>query len=262
MPRVKRTTYAYTDIVLAVMFIFVLDFTLLATDLASFGKSILGKLPSDAHGLSYPFSIQNLMWVLFFVSMGELLYRKQETKASRSHLVERCLPTDDENTVLQLGDLTPIFSRVRDKVKDEVAMLPRLIYHAILYLKNSISIESAANLVNTQMEYLSHQLDLRYTMLRYLIWLIPTLGFIGTVYGIAIALAGVSAMDPNSPDLLKVATQNLAVAFDTTLLALIQSAILVYIMHVTQEKEEHCLNLSGLDCLNNFVNRIYIPKES
>ena len=39
-----------------------------------------------------------------------------------------------------------------------------------------------------------------------------------------------------------------------------QSALLVYLMHLVQEKEEHCLNLSGQECFDNLVNRLYVRK--
>ena len=95
-------------------------------------------------------------------------------------------------------------------------------------------------------------------MLRYLVWLIPTLGFIGTVVGIALALdyAG-SNEDPQNPDLLAEITGRLGVAFYTTLLALIQSALLVFALHIVQQKEEMALNLSGQYCLDNLINRLY-----
>jgi len=57
--------------------------------------------------------------------------------------------------------------------------------------------------------------------------------------------------------LLSELTQRLAVAFYTTLLALIQAAILVFIMHIVQAQEERSLNLSGQYCLDNLINRLY-----
>ena len=64
-------------------------------------------------------------------------------------------------------------------------------------------------------------------MVRYVVWAIPTLGFIGTVLGISLALAFAGAVDLQDPNLLAELTKRLAVAFDTTLLALVMSAVLV-----------------------------------
>ena len=42
---------------------------------------------------------------------------------------------------------------------------------------------------------MQHEVDTRYSTLRYLVWVIPTIGFIGTVVGIAAALNQAGAAD-------------------------------------------------------------------
>ena len=87
---------------------------------------------------------------------------------------------------------------------------------------------------------------------------LPTLGFIGTIMGIADALAYAAGIDnPQDPTLLKEITKRLGVAFYTTLLALLQSAVLVFALHIAQGKEEMALNRSGQYCLDNLINRLY-----
>jgi hypothetical protein len=49
----------------------------------------------------------------------------------------------------------------------------------------------------------------------------------------------------------------LGVGFDCTLVALVQSAILVFILHLTQEKEEMAVNSVGTYTLRNLINRLY-----
>ncbi len=91
-------------------------------------------------------------------------------------------------------------------------------------------------------------------MLRYLVWLLPTLGFIGTVVGIAGALSFVNPENMN----LGGVTGNLSVAFNTTIIALVEAAIVVLGLHATQKREEQSLNLAGNYCLRNLVNRMYV----
>ena len=83
--------------------------------------------------------------------------------------------------------------------------------------------------------------------------MIPTIGFVGTVVGIGATLA---AVDPANPD-LQVLTARLAVAFNTTLVALVMSAVLVFLMHGVQRKEESALNDAGMYTLRNLINRLY-----
>jgi hypothetical protein len=48
------------------------------------------------------------------------------------------------------------------------------------------------------------------------------------------------------------------VAFNTTLLALVMSAVLVLVQHVVQAYEERTLNQAGQYCLDNLINRLYV----
>ena len=73
----------------------------------------------------------------------------------------------------------------------------------ILQFQGSHSVNQANSLLNSSLELFQHELELKYAMLRYLVWLIPTLGFIGTVVGIAFALDyAANIEDPQDPTLL------------------------------------------------------------
>ena len=93
--------------------------------------------------------------------------------------------------------------------------------------------------------------------MRFLVWVIPTTGFIGTVVGIAISLEGMQ--DPKNIQFERV-TSGLAVAFYTTIIALVLSAILVLMQNLIQRREETALNRAAQYCLRNLINRIYTDK--
>jgi biopolymer transport protein ExbB/TolQ len=95
-------------------------------------------------------------------------------------------------------------------------------------------------------------------MLRYLIWLIPTIGFIGTVVGITVALDGI---DPIKPD-LKLVTDRLGIAFYTTIVALLESTIIFFFQNLVQRREEAALNMSASYCLKNLINRMYVAEPA
>jgi biopolymer transport protein ExbB/TolQ len=92
---------------------------------------------------------------------------------------------------------------------------------------------------------------------RYVIWVIPTLGFLGTVMGISLALNYAGRADLQDPALLAELTKQMAVAFDTTMLALCLSAVLVLLHHLVQQYEERALNAIGQYCLDNLINRLF-----
>ena len=177
----------------------------------------------------------------------------------RSHLRRAYLP-EDETTILQAPELRHIYANARANYEAggrEGGFLPRLIQRVILQFRTSRSIEQANALLNSSLELYLHEIDLRYSMMRYVVWAIPTLGFIGTVIGISLALAFAGQVDVQDPTLLAELTKRLAVAFNTTLLALVMAAILVLIQHIVQAREEGALNEVGQYCLDNLINRLY-----
>lgn len=100
-----------------------------------------------------------------------------------------------------------------------------------------------------------------YSFPRILVWAIPLLGFIGTVIGISGAVSGFSGFLENSGDVEQIkegigqVTSNLGLAFDTTLLALFLS-VLVMIPLVLVERYESRL-LLGIDV---FINDKLLPR--
>lgn len=51
--------------------------------------------------------------------------------------------------------------------------------------------------------------------------------------------------------------QTLAVGFDCTMVALVESAVIVYLLQVVNEQEEKAVNLAGTYTLRNLINRLY-----
>ena len=220
-----------------------------------------GGILLDRSSEIYPFTIQNLMWLLFFVSLSDVLVRfvrgGRELRQMRLHL----LP-EDEETMLRARDLGDIYTRARPPPHADTNFLQRLIMRVILQFQSSRSVDQANALLNSSLELFQHEIDLNYNMMRYMVWLIPTLGFIGTVIGIALALGEAGNLPDTSDqsaltDWMKALTGRLALAFNTTLLALLLSAVLVFLMHVAQGREESALNRSGQYCLDNLINRLY-----
>jgi biopolymer transport protein ExbB/TolQ len=201
----------------------------------------------------YPFTIQNFMHLLFFIGLGELFVRWRVGRREMLFLKNRYLP-EDEETVLQFADLGPIRRQVAKVFDGEHGFLPSLIDISILQFQASRSVDQTVSVMNNALELISTRVDLRYGLIRFIAWMIPTVGFIGTVYGLGASLyeAGASA-EINVQE----TARTLGVGFDCTMVALIQSAILVFAMHLVQENEEMAVNLSGGYTLRNLINRLY-----
>jgi hypothetical protein len=208
----------------------------------------------------FPFSVQTPMWIIFFVGLGELYVRYRSATSEAHQLTLSYLP-EDERTVLVAGDLGGIYAELRKSPYLRTCFLPRLIDRCILQFQSSNSSDQSASLLNTSTEMFIHEVDLRYNMLRYICWVIPSLGFIGTVIGIGSALEFAGAKENASDSLLlNKVTALLAVSFEGTFLALVLASILVFLQNIIQSKEEHALNLGAQYCLDNLINRLYVPR--
>jgi biopolymer transport protein ExbB/TolQ len=203
--------------------------------------------------LVYPFTIQNLMWFLFFVGTGELYHRNSFVRRTRQALQQGYL-SDDPRIFYTNDDLIDVRKKTHDKT-DILAQLINIL--TIRYQAGQKSVEETHQMLNSQLELLQFKIDVDYNMIRYITWLIPTLGFIGTVMGIAVTLS--AAGEPGAamrPEFLPDLTSRLAVAFNTTLVSLIMSAVLVLGTHLVQGAEEKCIHRSGTYCLNNLINKL------
>ena len=245
----KRITYLLISLAVGVGFVL-----LLSLILDSEGGAGAFLLDLGTKHLPYPLTIQNVMWILFFVSCGEILIRYQRASIETAQLQSKLLPENEDQMLVQ-KDLGDIYKKAK---ASGGYFLQRLVMRSILQFQSSGSIDQTNSLLNASLELIQHEVDTRYSMIRYLVWVIPTMGFIGTVLGIAFALADAGAADDfQDPELMKTLTNSLGVAFYTTLLALIHSTGLVFALHIAQAKEELALNKAGQYCIDHLINKLW-----
>ena len=206
----------------------------------------------------YPFTIQNGMYLMMAFGLAEL-WRRHAATAREGHYIDQHLLPEDDAAILQVDDLGAIRHKIADLKASKQAFLPQLIDLSILQLFTSRSLDQTVAIYTSTLELMSHRLDLAYQTMRFLVWCIPTTGFIGTVVGISIALEGMQ--DPKNIEFEKV-TSGLAVAFYTTIIALVLSAILVLLQNVVQRREEMALNQAADYTLRNLINRVYLQPDT
>ena len=243
-----RLILAFSMVLLAVLTILIIQN--IGID-PSYKKTLL-----DLGGESYPFSIQNIMWVFFFFGMGELLYRWIVARYTASEMKKGILPEEDE-VLLTTSDTRKLYEKVNKKASTET-IVPIFLKKLIAHFQTTYSIAQTQELFNTLMDIKYSQMNTDYSMIRYITWIIPTLGFIGTVTGISQALAYAAGADPTAKTFLGELTAKLGVAFDTTLVALLMSAFLVFLLHLIESYEEKSLAKLEEYILDNFITRLYI----
>lgn len=107
--------------------------------------------------------------------------------------------------------------------------------NCIRRFKNTQNVQHAADAIASSVDSVAAQLESGNNMVRYIIWAIPSIGFVGTVRGIGDALA--KADQALAGDIAGM-TASLGVAFNSTLVALIISLILMFFMHLLNSRQD------------------------
>ncbi len=96
-------------------------------------------------------------------------------------------------------------------------------------------VQNTSDAIQTSVDALGMRLEADNAMIRYIIWAIPSIGFIGTVRGIGQALS--QAEEALVGDIAGM-TSSLGTAFNSTLVALLASILLMLLLHVMQRAQE------------------------
>ena len=153
-----------------------------------------------------------------------------------------------------------------------------ILYNRILQgLKQARISENQADVANVLVnvedtDYM--KMESSYNMIKFMIWIIPILGFIGTLVGMSGSISSfqgvfdalksadaTQTMEEAIGGKLTNVTSGLALAFDTTLLALILSACLNFFMTTLVRKEEALLVRVHHFVLENIINRFSSVKN-
>ncbi|MEM7699376.1 MAG: MotA/TolQ/ExbB proton channel family protein, partial [Verrucomicrobiota bacterium] len=148
-------------------------------------RILLGAVSDGNESKPEVFTVQHIIWLVFFVGFGELFLRFQWSRNEAQELRQGYLESNRDN-ILSSRELGEAYKKLR--AAPEHLFLPRMLTRTIAQFQANRSIDQASSLLNSSMELFLHEIDLRYNMLRYIVWFIPTMGFIGTVVGISKAL--------------------------------------------------------------------------
>jgi biopolymer transport protein ExbB/TolQ len=148
------------------------------------------------------------------------------------------------NDLLQLPEGLPIGPEdTRDIAKRIAALpglardwlLPRALLTAIERFGATNNVQDASTSAKDVCESEGERMESELSIIRYIAWAIPSVGFLGTVHGIGNALG--QAHRAVEGDITGV-TSNLGVAFNSTFIALVISIVLMFFVHQVQLMQE------------------------
>lgn len=204
------------------------------------------------------FGVQLYMWLFFGWGIGELVARHIISRSEYAELSLRLLPEDalpgSSSKVLQVSDMVEVHRVVNNYGTG--GPLCRMIKMTANQFQSTGSVAICNEVLNSICDLRANEVACSYNLVRYIAWLLPSLGFIGTVWGILNALNSVAAGNFNDPAVLGAMIANLSVAFYTTLLALLMCCCLMFLMHLIQGREEQATNAFAEYCMQNLINRL------
>ena len=118
--------------------------------------------------------------------------------------------------------------------------------------RSSQSVPEILEIISIQTEINKDKAESDQSNIRYLVWVIPSIGFIGTVLGISQALSIAASADMN------LITSTLGVAFDTTLVSLVLSVIIMWYVHSLQQETDNLHAGIKEYLIEKLVNRIEV----
>lgn len=135
-------------------------------------------------------------------------------------------------------------------------LLPRALLAALQRFGSTRNIQNVSASVREVCETEADRLDSELSMIRYIIWAIPSIGFIGTVRGIGQALG--QAHRAVEGDIVGV-TVSLGIAFNSTFIALVISLFIMFLMHQLQLLQERLVldtqNYCDVNLIRHLQNR-------
>lgn len=167
----------------------------------------------------------------------------------------KLLPEEDQ-LILTPEEVADIkLSVIEIEKRGVLYLITRFIKHACTQYRNNQSIPETIQILDGQIGNSKEEMDGNLNMVRFLISSVMSIGFIGTIIGLtsAIGHAHLAKTDHG----LSILTSYLAVAFDTTLVALLLGLVLNYFYQKYLEKMDVFYAQSKSYVMDNLVSRIY-----
>jgi len=157
----------------------------------------------------------------------------------------RILPEDTREYARQLQALPE---------PQRALLLPKAMLHALRRFGATRSLQDVATSTHMLVTAEAERLDSELAMIRFIVWAIPAIGFVGTVRGIGQALR--MAHKAVEGDVTTV-TQFLGSAFNSTLVALLTAITLMFLIHQLQLIQERLAYEAEAYCDEHLIRHLH-----
>ena len=199
------------------------------------------------------------MWCLAF-----LLIKCQKISVQKKIFALNILPST-QGFILSPDNSSIVQNLIDEQVYQASGFIAlNRIQKTLANLKNIGRVSDVSSVLNDLALADEKYLEGTYTLPKGLIWAIPVTGFIGTVLGLSEAVGGFGKVISGGASMEELkqslggVTGGLAVAFETTLIALVAALLLQLLMTMIMQREEDLMDECGNYCYQNIVSKLKI----
>ncbi len=189
-----------------------------------------------------------MLWAFAIMGYkGTLIYRERR-------LLETDVVGDAGNATFTSEETQTLTRRIQSlPARAQRLLLPRALTAALHRFAAADNVQSVSAASREVCESEAERLESELSIIRYIAWAIPSIGFIGTVRGISDALA--QAHRAVEGDITGV-TQSLGVAFNSTFIALVISIVVMFFVHQLQLAQERVVLETEDYCDQRLIRRL------
>ena len=198
---------------------------------------------------------QEAALILFLWAIAIMSYKGFSSHRARTLLNEELIPVAEGMKILP--EDTREYARQIEALPEGAreSLLPRSLLTALQRFDSTRNVQDVSQAAYEVCDAEADRLDSELSMIRYIAWAIPSIGFIGTVRGIGEALA--QAHKAVEGDIAGV-TQSLGVAFNSTFVALLLSIVLMFAVHQLQLLQERLVLETKTYCDRQLIRHMRV----
>jgi biopolymer transport protein ExbB/TolQ len=191
------------------------------------------------------------LWGLYL--MGEKFY---ET-SSQAYLFDVDLLKDIQGDDVDANSTLASLEALPKDIKN--APLVRTIASALRRYIITGSVQNASESISPALEAMMVKSEAELAVVKYVAWAIPSIGFLGTVRGIGMAMSDAkTAVAGNIGPM----TESLGTAFNSTFVALLASVVIMLLLSFLQRSQDEQLVQVQEYCEKYLIERISVTKQS
>ena len=205
--------------------------------------------------------IQWLELISFFVIVLFIFQKNRIIKAQIQHLYDDTAKVRGVNMDSEI-ELVQLRKRIHETGTDSASILLSRLDRALGLWMATKDVGRVGGWMGSEAARDNNMSDMTYTLARTMMWVIPILGFIGTVQGLGAAVGGFADFLAGSAELAAIkgaianVTISLGVAFDTTFLALMLVTFVQFPLTSIMRREATLMSEIDIYLDEHFISRL------